>query len=259
MAIGILTALQAALLHWGTQQITEIRPAPTTQQKLSMVLADTDANGLLDRLGLGSPTLFALPSPEGFSGEAWLRYRTPTAKPQPIEDVPSWFEMETNSFGSLFRGFVNRQTPAPMRVADLQVTWRDNFPIEPLPDRHSSLFLEGDLSKRQLLSNPRLPSWPHTDVAAESYVQVLVDSEGRVLSAVLLESQGRLSSSSLAPSSRLPAADAFALDVARSARFEPLLADKPRGVIDHDPRLSSGRMIFQWATIPIVNTNRSAF
>lgn len=259
MAIGTLTVIQGVLLHWGTKQITEIRPVPPSNEKFALVLSDTSADWLLDQLGLGSPTVFALPSPEGFSGEAWLRYRTPTTKPQPIEDVPTWFEMETNSFGNLFLGFLTKQAPAPMRVADLQVVWRDNFPIDPVPDRRSELRLEGDLISRRLLTPPALPTWPHTDVAAESHVQVLVDSEGRVLSAALLESQGRLSSTSLAMSSRVPAADAYALEFARAARFEPLSSERPRGVLENDPRLSSGRLIFQWTTIPIVNTNRAAF
>ncbi len=257
MAVGTLTIIQAVLLHWGTKQIIEIRPTPASNTQYSLVLGESNSSWVLAQLGLESPTVFALPSPEGFSGEAWLRYRTPTTKPQPIQDSPSWLEMETNSFGSLFRGFVNQQTPPPMRVADLQVVWRDNFPSDPIPERHSDLYLEGDLTSRQLLSPVRLPAWPHTDVAAESHVQVLVDSDGRVLSAVLLESQGRLASSSLALSSRVPAADAFALDFARAARFSPLPPDRPRAVTETDTRLCSGRLIFQWTTIPLVNTNRS--
>ena len=259
MAIGTLTVIQAALLHWGTQQITHIRPAPALNEKFCAVLGQEASDELLNHLWLDSPTVFTLPSPESFSGEAWLRYRTPSTKPQPIDDSPTWLELETHSFGNLFRSFASQQTPVPLRVADLQVAWRDNFPIDPIPERRSELRLEGDLASRRLLDSLRLPAWPHTDVAAESHVQVLVDSEGTVLSAVLLESQGRLSSTSLALSSRIPAADAYALDFARTARFERVPTERPAGALETDPRLTSGRLNFQWSTLPIVNTNRSAF
>ena len=259
MVISALTLVQAALLHWGIQQFTEIRPAPVSSQSFSVVLGEESADSLLDRLWLASPMMFALPSLEGFSGAAWLRYRTPSAQINRIEDQATYLEMDPQFLGQKFRAFAEQQVPTPMRVADLPVVWRDSFPIETPSQRHSELVLEGELARRTLLNPIPLPDWPHTDVAAESHVQVLVDGAGRVLTAVLLESEGQLSISSLARSTRIPEADTFALNVAREARFAPVPPTEPRAAWEPPAELVSGRMIFQWNTTPVVNTNRVAF
>lgn len=257
--VSVLTLVQGALLHWGIQQFTGIRLAPADSQKFSVVLGEESAESLLDRLWLPSPMMFALPSLEGFSGAAWLRYRTPSAQVNRIQDHPTYLEMDPQFLGQKFRSFAEQHVPTPMRVADLPVVWRDSFPIETPSQRHSELVLEGELAGRALLSPIQLPDWPHSDVAAESHVQVLVDGAGRVLTAVLLEPQGQRSSSSLTRSARIPEADLFALSFARQARFTPLPSRDRRAVWEPPTDLASGRMIFQWNTTPVVNTNRVAF
>jgi hypothetical protein len=75
-------------------------------------------------------------------------------------------------------------------------------------------------------------------VIAPSKVQLLVNESGNVVSAVLL-----------APDSGFTAADQYdqadqrALELARTARFAP------------SSRLTVGRMIFNWHTVPVTTTN----
>jgi hypothetical protein len=86
-----------------------------------------------------------------------------------------------------------------------------------------------------------LPSWPYADVIAPSCVQVLVNAAGEVVSTTLLPLDNRSEAAS-----RYDAADQRALDLARTARFAPA------------PRLTIGRLIFNWHTVPPPATNAPA-
>jgi TonB family protein len=73
-----------------------------------------------------------------------------------------------------------------------------------------------------------LPDWPFPDVLARTEVQVMVDGQGRVLSAVVLGESG------------LPAADARALQAAHAIQFGPTPEAAP----------VSGLLEFFWRTAP---------
>ncbi len=83
-----------------------------------------------------------------------------------------------------------------------------------------------------------VPSLPYNDVIPPSQVQVLVDAAGKVVSAVLLPPDNLLESAG-----HYDAADRRALELARAARFAPA------------PRLTFGRLIFNWHTVPVTSTN----
>jgi TonB family protein len=104
--------------------------------------------------------------------------------------------------------------------------------------------LEGELVGRGLLTKPRLPARENGELLGSSVVQVVVDAAGRPVSVTLLP-----------PGSGLPDADNEALDEARKARFEPL----PGALSGPDPpplkSLRWGRMVFNWATLPLPGTN----
>jgi hypothetical protein len=101
--------------------------------------------------------------------------------------------------------------------------------------------VEGDLAQRQLPSQISLTNWPYPDVIAPSKVQVLVDAAGNVVSAVLLPSENNVE-----VAAHYDAADARALELARSLRFAP------------SPRLTFGKLIFNWRTVLPVATNSPA-
>jgi hypothetical protein len=75
------------------------------------------------------------------------------------------------------------------------------------------------------------------DVIAPSRVQLLINRDGTVASAVLLETTGYAAADHCAP------ADQQALDLARTLRFAP--AD----------RLMFGEIDFDWHTVPLTTTN----
>ena len=96
------------------------------------------------------------------------------------------------------------------------------------------MHFEGDLAARHLLSTFDLPSWPHNDLVSNSVVQLVVDAEGIPFSVTLLERSGHA------------AADRYALNEARRARFEPLDPTDQSQARD----LVWGTLIFQWHTVP---------
>ncbi len=73
---------------------------------------------------------------------------------------------------------------------------------------------------------------------APSKVQVLVDTAGNVVSTVLLPPD-----SGFAAADQYDQADQRALELARALRFTP------------SPRLTVGRLIFNWHTVPVTTTN----
>jgi TonB family protein len=109
--------------------------------------------------------------------------------------------------------------------------------LEPIQSR---LTLEGVLADRPLLSQFTLTSWPATEILTNSVVQTGVDDKGTVVSAVLLTSCGSTK------------ADAKALMLARSARFEPL---HPSRLGPPSTILAWGNMVFRWQTIVPSTTN----
>ena len=107
--------------------------------------------------------------------------------------------VETNSFQPLPTSGPARGRPDPPRPSSA-----GNF------RGHSVVRLEGDLAQRRLLTPLELRSWTNPDILTNSVVQVVVDAEGRPVSVTLLSGSGS------------QAADQYALEQARAARFEPL-------------------------------------
>ncbi len=109
----------------------------------------------------------------------------------------------------------------------------------PLLAENSELRLEGEIRSRRVVSSTLLPAWTNLEVLNSSTIQILVDRSGGVLSATLLP-----------PGSGLVSADQFALQRARSVRFEP--------VTGTGPDLQWGNLEFVWRTIPIAANTSSA-
>jgi hypothetical protein len=199
------------------------------------------AAGSSEWLILNDPTLFALPSREGFAGPAWLE--PPHVQFHQLEwtEPPRWLPLPAGELGGIFSQFMqtNRFTtfqfefkPPPRFTIPL-------VPLEPKLAGTSTFRVEGDLARRQLLTPMALPSWPDTDVLAPSKVQVLVNAAGDVVSVVLLPSDnpGEVHNAD---------ADRRALELARAARFAPA------------PGLTIGELIFDWCTVAPAATNAPA-
>ena len=189
---------------------------------------------------LFDPTLFALPNRHGFSGLAWAL--TPGAEyAAPDWDEPlRWLPLPTEKLGSTFRHLVVDDLTSPLPVAEKpepQIPALDiAATILPMPAR-SLLRIEGGIAGRSLLVPLALPSWPNSDILMHSVVRVIVDARGHVVSAMRLEGCG------------LPEADQKALDLVRTAQFEPMKDGENTQLAHPLAGLSWGKMIFQWHTV----------
>jgi TonB family protein len=177
---------------------------------------------------LGDPAELALASPLGFSGPVWLRLPKPSPQVQEWSEPPRWLTQDISGLGASFASVPGlaawpsppvAERPAPAYAG---LPWQTNSSFT-----NSHLRVEA-LAGRPLLSEFSLPKWPFGDVLAPSTVQVLVSTQGTVMSATLLAGSG------------LAAADQRALELARSARFAPAPT----------AGLAWGRLVFEWHTQP---------
>jgi hypothetical protein len=198
----------------------------------------TLANDSGELLALNDPTLFALPHQRDFASAVWLKM--PAVK-QPLfrwTEPPRWMPLAADGLGATFRQFMQTNffasQPLDFKpVAELNIP---TLPGEPAPAQNSTIQIEGELAQRQLPVEISLTNWPYADVLAPCVVQVLVDAAGDVVSAVLLPTENNLEAAS-----HYDAADQRALEIARALRFTP------------SSRLTFGRIIFNWHTVPPAN------
>jgi len=196
-----------------------------------------------ERLALNDPTLFALPHRRDFASAS----RKQMSVEQPSfrwTEPPSWLPLSAEQLGTVFNEFMqtNSFPGLELQLKPLLKLSAPGLPIEPVLAQTSTLLSEGDIAQRPLLNPVNVPSLPYNDVIAPSKVQVLVDPVGSVISTVLLPSDNPLEAASHSAD-----ADRRALELARAARFAP------------GPRLTFGRLIFNWHTVPMTNTNEPPY
>jgi hypothetical protein len=237
MLIAVVFAAHAALLLvFGSRK--QIVPRAVANVP-TLKLADSPD----ELLALNDPTLFALPHPGDFVTVLWSQ---PPGVKRPSfrwTEPPRWLPLSADELAAVFNQFMqtNRFAGFELRLKPPVRLSTPAQPIEPALAQNSTMCIEGDLKQRRLLTPMDLPSWPYADVIAPSKVQVLVDEAGDVVSAILLPSDNNLEALS-----HYDAADQRALEFARAARFAPA------------PRLTIGRMIFTWHTVPPPATNSPA-
>jgi TonB family protein len=225
--IALVFAAHVALLFifGGRKQIV---PRPVTNVPTLKLAADSS-----ELLALNDPTLFALPHPGDFASAVWLQTAVLKQPSFRWTEPPHWLPLSADELGlvfnqfmqtNLFEGFELQLRP-PLKLST------PGLPIEPVLAQNSTMRVEGSLAQRQLPAQISLTNWPYADVLAPSVVQAVVDAAGNVVSTVLLSPSG------------YDAADQSALELARAMRFAP------------SSRLTIGRMIYNWHTVPPPETN----
>ena len=186
-------------------------------------------------IALDDPTLFALPQANDFS--AAVRLQTPTF-PLPSfrwTEQPHWLEPAA---GDLLTSFSRFMQTNPFAANSLDFKPPAAFSTPPLPPTfapvQNSTLLRGDLAQRPLLAPLVLTNWPEANLIAASKIQVLVDTTGNVISAILLPADYGYETEA-----RDEGADQMALQLARAARFVPR------------DQISIGQMVFNWHVVPL--------
>jgi hypothetical protein len=236
MVITIVMALQLILLLRLSSN-SAIVPRPLSSS-LSYVLVTQPLPGsrLAVSLAVNDPTLFALANPYGFSGEAWLKGQPWEHQLTDWTNAPYLLKASPTNLGLFFVSFVQSNLTPLLALGEKTVPPALKIPLlGQLAFTQSILKVEGDLAQRPLAAPLRLPTIsPYPEFLSNSVVQVMVDRAGYVLSHTLVSSSGS------------KYADQLALQLAKSARFQPL-----RGLSSKSSKLSTlswGQLSFQWFT-----------
>jgi len=245
--ITIIVFVQLAFIFWlgDRQGVRPRKPSPAPDFSLT-------GSAHSEWLALTDPTLFALPHAKVFSGPAWLETAPLHSPPFEWSENPRWLALPVHRLGASFAQLVSTDTSLEWQVIEIPE------PQLLLPEIHhvplllgSTLRLEGELARRRLLSQPRLPSWPpraldptDTDILANTVLQVLVDAEGLPVSLTLMAVSG------------YPPADDLAISLATRFQFEPLQTGSPAQPISSPGSLVGlclGQVVFEWQTLGSTN------
>jgi TonB family protein len=215
------------------------RPAPVFQ------LVATPPPELVN---LTDPTLFALPHRQGFAGLAWLKVPPLEFRAFDFSQPTNWLVLDGSRLGATFSQFTETNLlttlPSPsLPEEDLRPPY---FTGLSNPRTSSTWRVEGELARRRILSTLQLTNWASADLLTNTVVQVVVNRGGRLVSVPLLLA-----------SSTSKEADDYALELARSLRFEPSNSSQAGSGLSSDG-LTWGQIIFEWNTIPIPPANAGA-
>jgi TonB family protein len=186
------------------------------------------ADGASDLVRLTDPTLFALPHAKDFPPAIWSQPPADSEPPFRWTEPPSFLTLNPANLGARFNAFMqtNRFAISQLNFKPAPQVILPPVAIESLLPQSSTWQLAGEIVGRRTLNTISPPTLAWNDVLPPSRVQLLVDQNGKVVSAVLLESSGD------------DAADQQALALARTLQFVP--ADQ----------LMLGEIIFNWHTVP---------
>lgn len=236
-AVAIAFLVQVLLAATLSDSRPIVPRLPETQTSLHLIADAPPDSAIGALLSLEDPTLFALPSVRGFSGDAWLKAQPLAYQPTNWTEPQRWLTQNLEQLGAAFAELI-RTNAAPHRAFAGKPPPRRNdiaVPAVPLPAKSSFRF-EGQLAGRGLIAPLELPSFPHTDILANTSVQLVVNRSGFVFSPpIVLNSSGS------------KAADSRAVELARSLRFKPVAAGDAT-------TLTWGTLIVQWHTLEMPAT-----
>jgi len=224
------------VLLFGERRVAALKPAPFGTA-VHLVSDPWSMEQLAAFSELSDPSVFALPSLEGFSRVGWLTYTPVRDEFAEAPGEPKWLQPDSEALGRDLAVFVTTNSLPPIRIGDEsmpEIVGLQPRPSAELEFAKSELRIAGGLLRRKLLPPPELPSWPHTEVLTNTVVQLFVDAEGTPISAALISGSG------------LKAADNYALAAAKRLRFRP---ERASGSV------TSGTANFLWHTLPRNATN----
>ena len=239
--IVLILTFQVTMIFW-LQGRTTPPPSKVSAQPLIYLPSDRAA----ELPGVGDPTFFVLPNQRGFSGPAWMKISPLEYHPVAWSAPTNLLELPAEGLGRKLGEFVRNEVFRPFDVDNGRARPVEDplpLPASDLVETQSAASVEGDLAGRPLLSTFNLASQPAAEILSNSVVQIAVDAEGRVFSPALLQGSGS------------KGADADALELAKSSRFQPLAGNVPD---ISAPSLTWGRVVFRWHTVPTTNTVSTA-
>jgi hypothetical protein len=241
--VGLIFLLHVGLIFWLARG--EAQRGIKTEAAPAILLL---SSSIADVSGSMDPTLLPLPNQHGASGHAWLKAPAMEYNPNPWAGPSGMLVLHTDKLGEGLVSLVRTNLSQPLEVAGRPEPGleRTSYYVQPELASTQSLFhVEGEIAARALQNSFKLRSWPMADaVLTNSEVQIVVDETGRVFAPPILVSK-----------SGSDEADASALELARSARFQSVRPRGPRHAKDAPQPLAWGKLVFEWQTVPILPTN----
>ena len=241
-------AVHGALIFWLGERRHEPTPGPPPNVSFLLVVDGASSRAVGATPVLTDPTLFALPSHDGFSGAAWLALPPAEAPDSVWTEPPRYLPLDTNELGGFFTRVVATNKHSGQIMEDVlkpRATTADILLFHDPVMTQSVVRLEGLVAQRPLLAPLRAPNPPYPDVLPDTVVQLKVNADGHTESAILLAGCGAKN------------VDEQALAVAKSARFQPLWAMARVQPKDAANAMAWGRMVFQWFTVLPAATNNA--
>jgi len=252
LTVTLILAVQIGLIYWLSDRRAPTVRIPRFAPVLQMVggsAGDQHADPSMRELSaLQDPTMFALPRSETFAGMAWLSAPKIASPSLEWSEDPMWeftnAAAPASQLGAAFSRFIETNVVKSWHVAALPEPALVMPTVEPdprlnAPSRVQIVSLDPQV---RLLTPLALPAWPPRsngpsdfELLTNSVVAVTYGSDGKAFSATLLSGSG------------LPAADDFAMNQARQARFTV------DNVVARDPSMDVGglswaTLVFEWST-----------
>jgi hypothetical protein len=209
--------------------------SPTFFRLLAKPVTDSE---VLESIFASDPTLFVLPGRNGFSGMAWLNPKTAQYAPPQWDEPARFLAINTDTLGQTILDEAKQSSLPAVQIDERFAEVGSTLPLATKPLRPSSLRVEGEIRGRFISVSRHLRSWERPEVLGDSTVRVAVNGAGNVVTALLLQ-----------PGSGWRAADEEALEIARSAKFQPVNTGSMAA------NLAWGTMVFRWQTVPVPETN----
>ncbi len=233
VVLGVF-ALHIAVLFVVSSRQERIPRRAESRASVRWLTDPVGARKTLDALLLTDPTQFAMVHSRGFSGAAWLRTQSPDYRPAEWTEAERSLAQPTQLLGGAFRQAATASEQPLFDPARKPAVAPPVVAVSQPPLRvRSQLLVEGAVRLRPLVQPPTLKSWHHSDVLADTRVQLLVTPEGLVFSP-------RLAGATSAKDPVQRAADLHALELTRQLRFEPAAKNSRASV--------EGVLVFQWHT-----------
>lgn len=229
MAVLVVFVLQAAFIFIAARRPPGRTPSP---QPPSLAFR-LDRSVPSEWAALQDPTLFVLPTLNGFSGVAWMRAPVIDFQPRKPNEPEGALVLDLQALGNTITRYIGENALSrfqPVTLPEPAITFPRLPPLESstLP---SSLRIEGELASRALLNPEPLP--PVIEAYTNTVVDVLVDPQGFVFSSIVAARSGSTN-------------DDLALKVAHGLRFEPLPQPGPTRTNRAERPMTPGTLIFEW-------------
>ncbi|HMJ90071.1 MAG TPA: energy transducer TonB [Candidatus Acidoferrum sp.] len=231
----------AAAVFWFGERVKPPAMVEKTQPLL-YIATDEATTRRLSELSAADPTLFALPSERGFSGEAWLKFTSADMSLTNWSAPPSWLPLDVNELGSTLALYAGTNRVSTAALLD---GLRGTAPFElrvssPPISVYSSFVIEGSLRSRKLSWTATLPFVTNSELVTNSVVELSVNGDGVVESVMLAGECG------------VKSMDERALSAARQFSFEPLDLARTKREAATPQR---GRVVFTWHVVSPALTN----